>query len=1313
MTSAEPAEPAVAATGWRLPKPRAGALGVDIAAVMTSSVATGALGFLFWTVAARGYSPAEVGRASALISSASLIAILANFSLGSLYERFLPVAGSQSKRLVRNGTLFVIAAALAFGAAFVLLGPDEQLFGSLTESLLFPVAVAVLAVFAIQDQVLVGIGRATTLAAKNITQSTVKLIAIAAFIPLATGTAIVWAWVLPAAVIAGWVLLRVIQPATGGRDGEPALPPNRDLFHFFLSSYAINAVGVVVPLLLPLIIVAQLGTETNAYFSMSWLVINTVAVLIHATGAPFIAAASAPGADIKACIGRFTLMCGGAGAASCVGLFLAAPYVLHIMGPAYAEQGTNLIRIFALSLPSLAIYTIYASLARLRRRLRLAVTVQVMIGVIVVVGIVLTTPRWGIDAVGYTYLAAELLGTLIIAVPLVRLLRHAWEPSSDTLVDTGLPAAPAPAAVHHEPAPAEDATVWRRFLETADAHGDEMALRTADGAVTYRQLASAAAAWSTTMRHHVSPDSTIALLAGLGPDSAATVLGAMAAGRVLTSLDPRLPVHRTRAIVDMLGAHGRPVGMIVTDDANQAHAGELATGAAVHRVESPPEVSGAAAWPDVPAGVDTLTTVQFTSGSTGVPKAVLHANGMWLCDAILMRTRFDITPGRRIALCMPVSFGAGINILLGALMSGADILGIDPRDVAPAAALRQLRGRDVEILVCTPSFLNALIDAAAGTTLPTLTRIVTTGEPANVPLVRRARTLAPAAVFTNWVGSSEANAISTYDIAPGDELPSGVIPAGDPAPLKRVTIAGDGTMSVTSRYLGMGYLVDPGDNASVRFAANSDGTRTVVTGDRARWSAEAGGTLMLLGRADTAVKIRGYLVEPAEIEAALLEHPAIREAAVRVDTTGGAPVLAAYAAPVAHVRAPSVAELRATLHEKLPTWMVPTHILTLAALPRTERGKVDLQALPEPVRGPLVTPCGATEEQLAKIWAQALALEAVGRTENFYALGGDSLTVQAVLSRVARQFGVQLPPSSVAGAPTVAQFAAVVHDRISRSGERPDALACTTVALRPISGDTTAPPIFCFAGAGASALSFTAFADRVRPTVPVYAFQPQGLENRAIPDWTVGAAARRHLADLRRLQPHGPYQLVGHSLGGFIALEVARQLRELGETVEMVTLLDPYLPPRAMRAARGRLPDATLTLDATPRSKRELWIRRLCLPLAGIVQFDPQTQASMLEAVGTRVGRFHKPRPWPGRALVVLSHLNDDDPRLWPFVLAGRLRITRITCDHESIVREPHIRQVVSLIEDESSSAPVDSAANPGGLPAAVEAHVADDAVVI
>ncbi|MGV9712538.1 lipopolysaccharide biosynthesis protein [Gordonia sp. NPDC003424] len=410
--------------GRSLLRGRTGGLGVDIVAIMTSSLATGALGFVFWTIAARGYTAAEVGRASAIISSATLMATLSNLSINSLYERFLPVAGAQAQRMVVLGRWVVIVMAVLLGVGFVALGP-RALFTQPGEMWLYPIAVAILGVFAIQDSVLIGLGRSRTVATKNVTQSTVKLVLVAALIPLGTASAVVWAWVVPALVIALWIGWAAIRPSARAMTGPPILPRRTEIAHFYAGSFAMTAVGVVVPLVVPLVIVATLGTEMNAYFTMCWLVINTAAILLNATSAPFVATASEPGSDLRQATSRFIALCGGAGLIGCILLIITAPWILAIMGPQYAAEGTDLIRLMALTLPTVSFVTIYTALARVERRLRLAVVVQIVFGTVVVTGIAFAAGRWGIDGVAYVYLTADVAVVSVVLVPGIRMIRRA------------------------------------------------------------------------------------------------------------------------------------------------------------------------------------------------------------------------------------------------------------------------------------------------------------------------------------------------------------------------------------------------------------------------------------------------------------------------------------------------------------------------------------------------------------------------------------------------------------------------------------------------------------------------------------------------------------------------------------------------------------------------------------------------------------------------------------------------------------------------------------------------------------------------
>jgi acyl-CoA synthetase (AMP-forming)/AMP-acid ligase II/thioesterase domain-containing protein/acyl carrier protein len=813
-----------------------------------------------------------------------------------------------------------------------------------------------------------------------------------------------------------------------------------------------------------------------------------------------------------------------------------------------------------------------------------------------------------------------------------------------------IPAAPPPER------PLEHLSVAAHFEATARTRPDRVALRTATRSVTYRELlAQAHAARAALPPHGQSPRAAL-VPATLTPSTVSGILGLFAHGTTVVALDPELPATRADNIATILSENGFDVTPVpVPSDAG-------ATEPHGHT----PLCAG--------SGLDDVTSIQFTSGSTGVPKAVLHTNGLWLADAQLLNDRFGLAEGRTVALCMPISFAGGLNVLIGSLVGGAEIVAVDPRDYSAKEAFDRIRASHAQAVTCTPSFVDALHRAAGGATLPRVVRIVTTGEPIQARHVALARELAPDAVITNWVGSTETLAIASHDIPPGTPLPRGVVPVGIPAPHKRIDINEDGIVSVTSRYLGRGYLDTSASTAT--FVDNGDATTTYTGGDVGRW--DENGHLVLSGRADNTVKIRGYLVEPAEIEATLASYDDVREVAVvAAAVSGSTPALTAYVAPSTHLRTPSAAELRTRLHRELPPWMVPAHIEILSALPRGDRGKVDRMALPAPRRVAFESPCGAWEKSVAAIWAEVLCTESVGRTDSFYALGGDSLSVAQMLVTLRQMHGVALQPSDLAAAPTLADFAQTLAAGERRVGD----LKPTTVALRPQSADTAGSPLFCFTGAGASALCFVPLAERVGEQTAVYAFEPSGLNGRAIPDWSISRAVQRHWADLRRIQPHGPYTLIGHSLGAHIALETARQLEADGETVDTVVMLDPWLSPRVAHDARRDIPGATVTLQTDEANTlRTWWDRQKTVPLAGLLSTDYRRKTRAVEEVGMIAGYRHRPLPWSGRTLLILSHLNSDDPRLWPRVLTGQVETRVLECDHHSVVRPPHIGAVVEYL---------------------------------
>ncbi len=379
----------------------------------------------------------------------------------------------------------------------------------------------------------------------------------------------------------------------------------------------------------------------------------------------------------------------------------------------------------------------------------------------------------------------------------------------------------------------------------------------------------------------------------------------------------------------------------------------------------------------------------------------------------------------------------------------------------------------------------------------------------------------------------------------------------------------------------------------------------------------------------------------------------------------------------------------------------------LPALPRTERGKVDRAALPRPQRPAHQPPAGRWEVAAAALWSQVLGREDVGRGDSFTALGGDSLAVEELVVRAREAHGAVLTASHAAEAATLADFAAVLAERAG--GGRSSAGHGTVVVLRAPgdgaagaagggSGGAGRAPVLCFAGAGASGLSFLGLAEALGPDQPVVAFQPHGTEQRAAPDLTVSMAARRHLARLREVQPHGPYVLVGHSMGGLVALQAARLLQAVGEEVAAVVLIDTYAPrgPRALLRSLGReLLNRAATPAATPQAGAPapaapaagLWRDRLLAVSAAAGVRARGDQTRQLEELGVRTSQLHRRRPWPGRTLVFRSHLNPDAPSAWDGLLTGPTAVSTLAGDHNSLLRSPHVEAVARAVAAEVARA--------------------------
>ena len=450
----------------------------------------------------------------------------------------------------------------------------------------------------------------------------------------------------------------------------------------------------------------------------------------------------------------------------------------------------------------------------------------------------------------------------------------------------------------------------------------------------------------------ITRESPVAALVGHDPHAAVSAIALYKVVWPEVTLDPEVPADRLQGIVDAAG-----IALVVTTPAYEGLARRLGVAVVVIPPVPAPSELPVRAWPTVEA--DAISGIVYTSGSTGVPKGVAGTYRT-IGHHLHHRSGADwIRPDDRYGLVMPLSFGAARGDLSAALLTGATVHFFDPRARGAGPMPGWLAANDITLLSAPPSLLTAVVRTlpAGGQLSPTLRMVRSAGEKVLCSEALAIRRALPATCrLLNAFGSSEATMVSSYEIT--DETPDlpRPVPAGWPIPGFAVSFEReDGTapepaevaeLVVTSRYMPVGYWRDP-ERTRLKYTDLPDGRRSVATGDLA--VALPGGAFRLAGRRDLGVKIRGNLVEPAEVEAALLHCRYVQEAVVvGRSTPSGRERLIAYVVLERGAEIVRTAELRRELRQTLPSYMIPEAVVFLDALPRNERHKLDRTALPDP-----------------------------------------------------------------------------------------------------------------------------------------------------------------------------------------------------------------------------------------------------------------------------------------------------------------------------------------------------------------------------
>ncbi|MEZ4726487.1 MAG: AMP-binding protein [Caldilineaceae bacterium] len=393
------------------------------------------------------------------------------------------------------------------------------------------------------------------------------------------------------------------------------------------------------------------------------------------------------------------------------------------------------------------------------------------------------------------------------------------------------------------------------------------------------------------------------------------------------------------------------------------------------------------------------------------------------------------------------------------------------------------------------------------------------------------------------------------------------------------------------------------DRDKQTLGSKSQKLKLYKTGDLVRYLPD--GNLEYLGRRDQQVKIRGYRIELGEIEAALAQHHQVRDVAVLArEIPTGDKQLVAYlvladkqasrqddkltsdtSVPQSPSHLATLSDLRTYLHQTLPAYMVPSHLITLEALPLTSNGKVDRAALPAPTlaetAAPFVPPRDRVEMKLASIWKNILGLPQVGVRHNFFDLGGNSLLAVRVMAQIQQTFGKSLPLATLFQQGNVEQMATLLRQEGSAAGYAYSPLA-------PIQTAGAKPPFFCIPGAGGYVIYLYHLARCLGADQPFYGLQAAGLEGAETPHTTVEAMANFYIDAIRTVQPKGPYYLGGHLLGGWVAFEMAQQLQRQGQPVALVAIIDTPAPELAHFVDQSAWDDARWLVELAHRIKHLL-----------------------------------------------------------------------------------------------------------------------------
>ena len=824
------------------------------------------------------------------------------------------------------------------------------------------------------------------------------------------------------------------------------------------------------------------------------------------------------------------------------------------------------------------------------------------------------------------------------------------------------------------------------FEQQVAEYPDRIAVRTRSHTITYDTLNQAANRLARyLLSYRGDGGEPVLLLLSEDIPMITGILGVLKAGKIFVPLNLSYPHARIVSILETM-----PTCTILTDRTHLRSAREYArNGVEVIDIGD----IGATLSPEnlhLPLTPETFAGIFYTSGSTGQPKGVIQNHGNIMHKIHHYAQEVHICPDDRLLLLASYSVGVSLWNLYGALLNGATLFPFDLKQEGLTALVEWLIHENITMYHSTPTVFRHLIQALdEESILPDIRLIRLAGEPVyrrDIEQFRRHFT--PECLLYIALSATESGGICQHAIDHKTPITDERIAAGYPAPDKEIRIVDEsgrevddgqpGEIIVKSRYLSPGYWQRP-DLTSAVFSPvpeNSD-ERIYKTGDIG--VIQPNGCLVHLRRKDNQVKVGGHRIETSEIELALQQYDTVEETAVvAVTDAPDNQYMVAYIV----MKADSVfseRDLRRHLAEYLPGFMIPSLFIQLDTFPLNVNGKIDRKALPKP--GPRRTdrhkasgaPGSSLEHKLTDIWGRILDIESVGMDDNFFDSGGNSLRAIRLLHEIELIVGRQLPLTILWQAPTIRQLA-----QILQQGEwaTPDS---TLVPLQP---NGSRRPFFCVPASTRTAYEYTHLARRLGDDQPVYGLQPRELDGESTPHTRIEEMAARYVADIRTLQPEGPYALGGRCFGAIVAFEMAQQLQAAGQDVALLAVLGMVLPPSELPGIR-HYGNRLIQMWQQGELKGFL-LRKINMNAHGLVDEHTRRIRSLQQAY--RVARrSYRGRKYPGRITLFWDCERSAIPDYragWEQLAEGGFVCRRIKSTHITILEEPTVGDLAGQLRD-------------------------------